>query len=152
MHSTALRMFSTMAHPVKFQLQLHLINMHHQKNTGVLNVGTMEQLETATKIYSSEAVSKCFDYWDGTPKAYPILPEGGSLVACIDRWVDRQVVVVYTLEQMEQIQELRGTSKVHFIEWKVLEIPRKLEFNLLQEVSLEDGLIISSHPKPSDKT
>lgn len=150
----AISLVSSITAPVRHQLRRHLHNAQHQENTDMLKIGTEKQLEAAIKISSSEEVSKCFDWLDGTPQAFPSLPKGCSLVACVNRWTDTDVFAVYNFAQMEQMQALRGTSKVQFIQWRVLEIPEELKSSLLKYVSLKDGHIISSYPsaKVPDKT
>lgn len=151
----AISLVSSITATVRHQLRMHLYYAQHQENTDILNIGTEEQLKAAAKISASEEVSKCFDWLDGTPKAFPSLPKGCSLVACVNRWTDTDdVVAVYNFAQMEQMQALRGTSEVQFIKWCVLEIPEELKSSLLKYVSLKDGHIISSYPsgKVSDKT
>lgn len=137
-------MSSTTLDPiVKFNLQLHLINMRHPENASVLKIGQTEQLAVATKISSSKQVSKCF--WGREPEYYPELPKRNYLVVCVDRWLCVEVFAIYSLEQMKQMKakEDFDSGYIQSIDWRVLELPEELEADLLNGVGFEDSIIVS---------
>jgi|GEM_PF-5452131 len=130
---------------IRYHLRQHLVNFHHRSEEGVspLIIGTTEQLSAVVKISSSEIVSECFSRMDGSPRSYPELPKRTYLVACIDGWLNVNVVAIYSLKQMTEIKERERSAAVRRIEWKVLEIPEKLETDLLEYVNVKEGMALT---------
>lgn len=129
---------------VKYNLQAHLIYSYHRDQSSPIILGSTEQLETTMKIMKSDAINKCFGFMNEI-RDYPILPKNQYLVACVDRFIDIQVIAIYTLNQWKAIQQLKSSPMVVKMDWRVLEIPEDVEKFLLKGVSIEDSIIISSH-------
>ncbi|EFB42769.1 MULTISPECIES: hypothetical protein [Parachlamydia] len=122
---------------VKCNLQQHFLNLRRQaKAPDALIIGTAEQLGVANKISSSDKVAECFSK-DGTPRCYPNLPAGSHLVAFVERLlkvqVEVQVFVVYTLEQMIQMQKHANSGFVNRVYWRILEISKEVESDVLKK-------------------
>lgn len=128
---------------VCYALQEHLMIVHHKSSKGILELGTLENVQTAAKISTSDEVSACFDQWTNDLKRYPMLPSKNYLVACVDRWAFVKVYGIYSFEQMKQMHEMRKSGGVRHIDWKVLEIPDEIEKSLLEDVDFENGVIVT---------
>lgn len=122
---------------VKSTLQMHLHNMGYPHPAlHELKLGTEDCLKNITRIFFNEIVDQCFS-WNGTPNSYPQLPKHHYLVACVkyNDVPDVLVFAIYTLEQMKKIQQKRGLDSISYIMWRILEIPEKLEKELLNRES-----------------
>lgn len=123
---------------VKFFLQQHLVNQR-EPYADALCIGTLEELTAVVKIKSSKAVSRCLSC-PAYMRRFPDLPALSSIVALVDRGCHVHVMAVYTIKQMHQIQSSSGTKN---IEWKVLEMSKDLEEELLKEIDVASGAIFS---------
>lgn len=143
---------------VEYRLQSHLINQHHNprriEKSPPLELGSVSQLNVATKISESQAVADCFAS-NGMPYCYPKLPGYLSLVVCIEEpqfpthlprqpYLKQRVVAVYSLEQMREMSARKGFPNIKDLHWRVLTIPKQTQKHLLRRVLLEDGLIITT--------
>lgn len=143
---------------VEYRLQSHLINQHHNprriEKSPPLELGSVAQLNVATKISESQAVANCFAS-NGIPYCYPKLPEYLSLVVCIEGSqsptnrlhqpsFEQRVVAIYSLEQMREMSAIKNFPNVKDLHWRVLTIPKQTQNNLLRSVLLEDGLIVTT--------
>lgn len=120
---------------VEEQLQTHVKYARSPDESKALMLGTVEQLSTAVRISSSTKIYASFRR-DGTPREYPNLLPRNYLVACVDVKGKMHVVSVYTLNQMIRMQERSLAIGATFFTWKILEIPEKLESDLLRRAGL----------------
>lgn len=118
---------------VKHNLQKHLSNMDNPTTAiAALKIGTKEQLRTVAKILSHPGVLECFGKWDRLPYSYPRLLDKICPVACVERVLrmegdpEQQVYAVYSLKQMQAMEEERHCPTVRDVEWCALEIPENI--------------------------
>ena len=117
---------------VRANLLQHLINVGQPNSADPLELGKIQLLEGVTKISSNEQISRCFNA-NGKPLSYPQLPGGHYLVACVDQWIEVNVFAIYSIEQMREMQALRGSANVNGINWCILQIPEELALALLSD-------------------
>ncbi|MGD0665456.1 MAG: hypothetical protein ABSA17_07030, partial [Rhabdochlamydiaceae bacterium] len=127
---------------VKLNLINHLMHLEDAKKFPMMKLGSKDQLATAVKFTSCEKISRCFtrderSFRNEAPYKYPELPNRCCLVACLDRFLDVQVIAVYTLEQMKEVYAQKGSGGVSSFEWCILEVPEEIALGLLNSLKFE---------------
>lgn len=124
---------------IRANLQLHLRNVNsknYEVTPKALTIGSLNLLESAVKISSSDAITHAF-MWNGELRDFPTLPKRNYVVACIHPFIGAvQVKAVYSDDHMKEVINHCKAGYAKYIQWRAMEISEELEAELLQGVKL----------------